>query len=127
MGAANSNKSVMKMNDDSLDHLDGWPEKLPEEGEDYYSYSLVLNDGCYYVGMTRDPEIRLKQHVSGCGANWTELHEPVSVNHIFTHPTENRAKWFEKVRTQELAKKHGAENVRGGPWHHPNSEPPVPE
>lgn len=75
-------------------------------------YILRLNNGKFYVGKTDSIEERMIEHYSGEGAKWTGLHYPVEILEIepFTH------KWQESYTTLIMMKKHGVENVRGGPW-----------
>ena len=39
-------------------------------------YVLECEGGKFYVGKTGDGERRLKQHISGQGAQWTKMHKP---------------------------------------------------
>ena len=47
-----------------------------------YVYTLNLKGGAKYVGYTENPKKRLSQHFSGNGAQWTQKHQPISVNSI---------------------------------------------
>ncbi len=44
-----------------------------------YLYILLCSDGSYYVGSTTDLEIRLTEHQTGTGANFTSKHLPVKL------------------------------------------------
>ena len=44
-----------------------------------YMYILKCSNGAYYTGSTKNLEIRLKQHQSGEGANFTKKHLPVEL------------------------------------------------
>ncbi len=44
-----------------------------------YMYILLCDDGTYYTGSTKDLELRLEQHQSGQGANYTQKRLPVKL------------------------------------------------
>lgn len=44
-----------------------------------YTYILQCADGSYYTGSTNDLDIRIAQHQSGEGANYTAKHLPVKL------------------------------------------------
>lgn len=44
-----------------------------------YIYILECADGTYYTGSTKHLELRLAQHGSGLGANYTAKHKPVKL------------------------------------------------
>lgn len=44
-----------------------------------YTYILQCADGSYYTGSTKDLDIRIAQHQSGEGANYTVKHLPVKL------------------------------------------------
>jgi putative endonuclease len=44
-----------------------------------YTYILQCSDGRYYTGSTRDLEMRLAQHKTGEGANFTRKNLPVEL------------------------------------------------
>jgi len=44
-----------------------------------YMYILECSNGLYYTGSTRNLMLRLKQHQSGRGANFTKKHLPVKL------------------------------------------------
>lgn len=44
-----------------------------------YMYILRCANGAYYVGSTRDLDIRLQQHQDGTGAAFTRKHLPVTL------------------------------------------------
>jgi putative endonuclease len=44
-----------------------------------YVYILKCNDGSYYTGSTNNLDVRLAQHQSGEGANYTKERLPVSL------------------------------------------------
>lgn len=44
-----------------------------------FMYILRCSDGSYYVGSTRNLEIRLRQHETGVGASYTRTRRPVEL------------------------------------------------
>lgn len=86
-------------------------EKIP-----YQLYALELESGCWYVGMSRNPQRRFKRHGTPKGARWTELHKPTRIHE--TRATnilvESEAGKLENDMTLEYALKYGSEVVRGG-------------
>ncbi|MEO8149889.1 MAG: GIY-YIG nuclease family protein [Bacteroidia bacterium] len=44
-----------------------------------YMYILKCSNGAYYVGSTKDLELRLQQHQNCEGANFTKKHLPVEL------------------------------------------------
>jgi hypothetical protein len=74
-------------------------------------YTLQLEDACWYVGYSADPETRIASHFLGRGAQWTRLHKPVAV-HVL-QPGDER---LESVVTIATMARHGWRNVRGAQW-----------
>jgi predicted GIY-YIG superfamily endonuclease len=73
----------------------------------------------YYVGISLcSLHSRLAQHWSGRGSKWTRLHPPIRIHSVRWGGTD-----IERKVTIEMARIHGAEYVRGGPWC--QSPPPV--
>ncbi len=48
----------------------------------WYVYILECIDGSYYTGMTRQPDQRWTQHLSGFGSKYTERHPAKSVVYL---------------------------------------------
>ncbi|MBB2890117.1 GIY-YIG nuclease family protein [Flexivirga oryzae] len=44
-----------------------------------WTYILRCNDGTYYVGSTRDLDLRMTQHYSGLGSAYTKRRMPVEL------------------------------------------------
>lgn len=44
-----------------------------------YVYILLCSDGSYYTGSTNNLELRLQQHFSGEGSNYTQKHRPIKL------------------------------------------------
>ena len=77
-----------------------------------YIYILRLEEDKYYVGITTNPNSRIKEHHSGKGAKWTKLYKPIEIIEI----TLSTHEWQEAYTTLVMMKKYGLANVRGGPW-----------
>ena len=94
-----SKESLGKMSSDSakLTQRNGWV------------YILRLQDSCWYVGFSADPETRIASHFLGRGARWTQLHPPLAVESL--QPGDEN---LENVVTIALMAKHGFQLVRGG-------------
>ena len=56
-----------------------------------FVYILKCADGSFYVGKTSDLRVRLDEHQSGVGANFTALRRPVEMVYAEEHPTPTRA------------------------------------
>lgn len=80
-----------------------------------YVYVLHLEGDHYYVGSTKDPRSRIKQHVDGTGTVWTSIHKVLSVVSV------NLAKHFleEHCLTLEMMKEKGIDKVRGAEFSNP--------
>ena len=72
-------------------------------------YVLECEGGKYYVGKTGDGERRLKQHISGQGAEWTKMHKPERIVDYYKNAKDSD----EKKVFESMVKKHGASKVRG--------------
>jgi hypothetical protein len=74
-----------------------------------FVYVLELEDDCFYVGYTADPETRISSHFLGRGAQWTALHKPLGVKCVQPGDTQ-----LENCLTIALMCKFGFQKVRGG-------------
>ena len=74
-------------------------------------YTLLLEDDCYYVGFTQDPQVRICSHFLGAGSKWTILHKPIDIISIKPGDT-----LLETLTTLTLMIKYGYERVRGGSY-----------
>ena len=78
-------------------------------------YVLELKGGKYYVGISDDPERRFLYHVSGKGAAWTRMHQPIRILEIRS----GSSRFDEDKVTKEYMATYGIDNVRGGSYVHP--------
>ena len=96
---------------------------MDEAGRPGWVYVLRLEDRCWYVGWSADPETRIASHFLGRGAHWTQTHPPIAVDSI-QQGDEN----LENVMTVALMAKHGWRKVRGGKYREvnmPRAPPPI--
>jgi predicted GIY-YIG superfamily endonuclease len=81
-------------------------------------YVLELQHGCFYVGQSASPEIRISDHIGGKGAQWTRTHPPIRLTE--RRPAETcdwkQAESRENEVTLMMMRKHGWQRVRGGFW-----------
>lgn len=75
-------------------------------------YVLLLEEGKYYVGKTRNIEQRLKDHYEGNGSQWTKLYKPIEPIQI----VENCVDFDEDKYVLIYMSKYGIDNVRGGTY-----------
>lgn len=61
-----------------------------------YTYMLRCSDGTYYVGSTRELELRVYQHQTGEGAAYTRSRRPVELVWVEEH--ENVGAAFEREK-----------------------------
>lgn len=79
-------------------------------------YVLELAGGYFYVGISNNIVRRARQHQSGEGAVWTQLHPPIRVMFQHEHIVENdkAAEKIENEMTVQMMVEHGWHLVRGG-------------
>lgn len=80
-----------------------------------YIYILKLVKGKFYVGKTRNPEIRLKKHFESYGSLWTKIYKPIKVIKIIKDCDD----YDEDKYTKMYMDKYGINNVRGGSFASP--------
>lgn len=76
-----------------------------------YIYVLGLQDGKYYVGKTSNPKMRLEQHVSGDGSEWTKIYKPETIVEVFEGDNYDEDKTVKKYMSR-----YGIDHVRGGSY-----------
>ena len=75
-----------------------------------FIYVLELKDNKYYVGKTKDPNIRLEEHFNKFGSAWTTKYNPINVLEILPMTDD----FDEDKYTLKYMKEYGIDNVRGG-------------
>lgn len=73
-----------------------------------YIYILELKDNKYYVGKTKNPDFRLKDHYTGKGSTWTNKYLPLKVVELLKGDDYDELKY-----TIKYMQKYGINNVRG--------------
>ena len=73
---------------------------------DVVTYALLLEDGCYYIGCTRHLKKRIRNHFSGNGARWCQVHKPIKLIGVVQGD-------YERELTERARKVKGKEKVRG--------------
>jgi len=76
-------------------------------------YVLELEDGCYYIGITRNFSRRMREHFNGGGSRFTRKLKPIRVVEKIWVKDEVAEK-REREKTDEYIKRFGIEKVRGG-------------
>lgn len=97
--------------------LDGKPPPTQAlEKRQRYVYTIECENGCYYVGQTKNVPKRFKQHQAGKGSWFTTLNRPIKVIDtidvgIITEP--QAIEWENRIAAQ-LISIYGIDSVRGG-------------
>jgi len=78
-----------------------------------YVYTLNLEGGRKYVGMTTNIKQRMDQHFSGEGSAWTQKYAPVSIKSIKPAEGIDAAKKLETKTYFKMKDRHGTDMVRG--------------
>lgn len=92
------------------------PKLLKMEHETEFVYVLLCQQDKYYVGISKDPEERLRQHSDledlAKGAAWTKVYPPVRMFHI-----EKASSRFDEDKVTKMCMAtYGIDNVRGGAY-----------
>ena len=74
-------------------------------------YVLRLEEGCFYVGVTKNLNERLAAHFGGTGAMFTRKHKPLDLVSAELIPGDYDA--WEHSKTLNLMAKYGFNKVRG--------------
>jgi predicted GIY-YIG superfamily endonuclease len=90
-----------------------------------FLYILELSQQKYYVGITGDITVRMGEHRTGRGSQWTSHYEFVDMIHARSYTGKNKAEMedLETETTITLMREHGISNVRGGKYTHINLSP----
>lgn len=87
------------------------------DGNNWFIYVLLCEDGSFYKGMTNDIYRRFYEHYTGQGAKHTKVHKPKKVIHWEKFDTQDQA----RKREEELKSGYGRtwiqrqwEKVQGG-------------
>jgi hypothetical protein len=75
-----------------------------------YIYILKLVDNKYYVGKTKNPDIRIAKHFDNYGAYWTKKYKPIEIVELINDCDD----YDEDKYTLKYMEKYGIDNVRGG-------------
>jgi len=75
-------------------------------------YILKLEHNKYYIGKSKNPELRLEEHKQGLGSAWTRKYKPISI----LETIENASPFDEDKQVKIYMSKYGIENVRGGTY-----------
>jgi type I restriction enzyme S subunit len=73
------------------------------DGQSWFVYVLLCEDGSFYKGMTNDLYRRFYEHCTGDGAKHTKTHKPVKVIHWEQFNTQDEA----RKREEELKSGYG--------------------
>lgn len=85
----------------------------------FYLYFLSCQKGFYYIGATKYPKNRIKNHFDGVGCQVTRKYRPKKILGVWKlgNMTYPEAENIETNFTLEMMKKKG-NKVRGGIYHH---------
>ena len=75
-------------------------------------YILQLENGKYYVGKTKNMDVRYRQHLNGNGSLWTKIHKPIKIEREIP----NCSHFDEDRYVKEYMSIYGIDNVRGGTY-----------
>ena len=75
-----------------------------------FIYSLLLENGKYYIGKTNNPRFRFETHFNSNGSEWTKLHKPLNIIELIPDCDD----YDEDKHTIRYMNKYGINNVRGG-------------
>ena len=77
-----------------------------------YVYILLCSDGSYYTGSTNNLELRLQQHFSGEGSNYTQKHRPIKLLY-FEEFSEMSEAFYREKQIQGWSKKKKEALING--------------
>jgi predicted GIY-YIG superfamily endonuclease len=85
--------------------------------KEYAIYVLTLQNGKYYVGMSEQVGWRFIQHERGkSSSRFVQENKPIIKEEIVnsSHSNKEIVLYLETMKTMQLIKKYGIENVSGG-------------
>ncbi|MGE4289416.1 MAG: GIY-YIG nuclease family protein [Salinivirgaceae bacterium] len=90
--------------------------KRTKFNSEIFLYVLALQNGKYYVGITKNLRERFKKHSTGITCDFVKVNLPVEWYKVKLLKTSERSKALaiETKKTLKLIRKHGFENVYGG-------------
>ena len=98
--------------------------EMPISGK-FCLYFLKLQKGYYYIGVSKYPESRIKDHFNGIGCQVTKKYRPLKVLGVWVlgEMTYPEAEKIETDFTLEMMAKNG-NKVRGGLYHNLKEDVP---
>jgi hypothetical protein len=85
------------------------PNKLTSP-KNKYIYVLELENGKYYIGKTKNPDIRINDHSTDSGSEWTSKYKPIKTIETIADCDD----FDEDKYTLKYMSVYGIDNVRGG-------------
>ncbi len=79
--------------------------------EQTYVYVLLLEEGRYYVGLSKIPADRIASHLQSNGSTWTKKYAPIRVIE-----TQEGDAFDEDKLTKQYMLNYGIDNVRGASY-----------
>jgi len=73
-------------------------------------FVLGLQEDCYFIGFSTDPERSIKDHFDGKDLLWTRVHRPLKVLRTFP----DKSIRFADGLMERAIEKYGGDRVRGG-------------
>lgn len=83
-----------------------------EESPIKYIYILYCEGNRFYIGKTKNLNLRFQQHMNGEGSVFTSTYKPISIIEHF----EEKGEFDEDNYVKVYMKKYGIDNVRGGSY-----------
>jgi hypothetical protein len=75
-----------------------------------YIYVFLLSNNKYYVGKSKTPTIRIEEHFTGNGSEWTKKYLPIKIIELIP----NCDNYDEDKYVLKYMEIYGIDNVRGG-------------
>jgi predicted GIY-YIG superfamily endonuclease len=85
-----------------------------------FLYTLKLANGRWYVGTTKNPQKRLREHRAGLGAAWTRRYPPIGFSKLYPleelRCNEEHARLQEDTQVKKVMLEESMDLVRGGSY-----------